>query len=503
MTQAADLAGSNALKEAINHLLGKYLFVLLRDDKNNMSYRAVSKEEAKIKSELSGDEQILYTAISAGGTKGVWKRTLVTHTKLVPTIFDRTVKKLESKNLIKLVKNVEHPTRRMYMLYHLEPSVELTGGPWYTENELDTAFIDAYAQATIKYIREQSWPKSSKHGINAVYSTTNNQRYPSARQITDWLKKSNLSATILAEEHVRVLLDMLVYSGEIEALPSMRSHASFADSTDSESNNSESETLHSGSEDEGSRKGKSKKRGSRSHRKSTSGRNKDSNSSRGKKRKRDSPSDSEDDSQEEAGSSDAESDSDQNRSVGSKRGRQMDDSDPSDSESSDEEHSRKKKRGRSSSSKRSGRSRSAKREESPTDMDMSFADFGVPVHSILATNGSGLGGNGSGLSNGRPRNITLSGSSADHVVYRAIRRGAPPVVAGWSQSPCGICPRFDFCDDSGPINPISCEYYGEWLEPPVEEPAIEGDGADGGADEDEEILDDGGPQTHMEIDEEA
>ena len=24
------------------------------------------------------------------------------------------------------------------MLYHLEPSVEMTGGPWYTDNELDT-----------------------------------------------------------------------------------------------------------------------------------------------------------------------------------------------------------------------------------------------------------------------------------------------------------------------------------------------------------------------------
>jgi hypothetical protein len=38
---------------------------------------------------------------------------------------------------------------------HLEPSVELTGGPWYTDNELDTEFIKLLCSACLRYIRER------------------------------------------------------------------------------------------------------------------------------------------------------------------------------------------------------------------------------------------------------------------------------------------------------------------------------------------------------------
>jgi len=38
---------------------------------------------------------------------------------------------------------------------HLEPSVELTGGPWYTDNELDTEFIKLLCGACLRYIRER------------------------------------------------------------------------------------------------------------------------------------------------------------------------------------------------------------------------------------------------------------------------------------------------------------------------------------------------------------
>jgi DNA-directed RNA polymerase III subunit RPC6 len=41
------------------------------------------------------------------------------------------------------------------MMAHLEPSVELTGGPWYTDNELDTEFIKLLCSACLRYIRER------------------------------------------------------------------------------------------------------------------------------------------------------------------------------------------------------------------------------------------------------------------------------------------------------------------------------------------------------------
>ena len=41
------------------------------------------------------------------------------------------------------------------MLFHLEPSVEMTGGPWYTDNELDTEFIKLLCSASLRFIRDR------------------------------------------------------------------------------------------------------------------------------------------------------------------------------------------------------------------------------------------------------------------------------------------------------------------------------------------------------------
>lgn len=41
------------------------------------------------------------------------------------------------------------------MLAHLEPSSAITGGPWYTDNELDTEFIKLLMSACLKFITER------------------------------------------------------------------------------------------------------------------------------------------------------------------------------------------------------------------------------------------------------------------------------------------------------------------------------------------------------------
>lgn len=34
---------------------------------------------------------------------------------------------------------------------------------------------------------------------------------------------------------------------------------------------------------------------------------------------------------------------------------------------------------------------------------------------------------------------------------------------GLGESPCGNCPVFDLCDDSGPVNAQTCTYFDDWL----------------------------------------
>lgn len=114
---------------------------------------------------------MVYSCVSAGGTKGmhvshcllclnslcpvgVWRKHLITNTHLHATVADKAIKKLISAELIKIVKDVRVPTRKVYMLFDLEPNTEITGGAFYSEHELDTAFIEVYAQAIVDHVRK-------------------------------------------------------------------------------------------------------------------------------------------------------------------------------------------------------------------------------------------------------------------------------------------------------------------------------------------------------------
>ena len=65
------------------------------------------------------------------------------------------------------------------MLYHLEPSVELTGGPWYTDGELDSEFIKLLCRACYRIIKEKVHrPFLIRHNISASNIFVSNIFYP-------------------------------------------------------------------------------------------------------------------------------------------------------------------------------------------------------------------------------------------------------------------------------------------------------------------------------------
>lgn len=97
---------------------------------------------------------------------------MITNVQLHASIVDRAIKKLTTNNLIKTVKDVTRPTRKVYMLYDLEPSTEMTGGPWYNESEFDVAFIEAHAQAILKFIREAVSVTNPFTTIRTIDTTT-------------------------------------------------------------------------------------------------------------------------------------------------------------------------------------------------------------------------------------------------------------------------------------------------------------------------------------------
>jgi len=106
------------------------------------------------------------------------------------------------------------------MLEGIEPSIALTGGPWYTDNELDTEFIQNLTEACYKFISDISFPKGRNVSAGALYPISNPPKYPSAESIRNSLRKARLTETDLTVEHVEMLLNVLILDGKIEKIPS-------------------------------------------------------------------------------------------------------------------------------------------------------------------------------------------------------------------------------------------------------------------------------------------
>ncbi|KAH9077957.1 RNA polymerase Rpc34 [Lactarius deliciosus] len=214
----------HARTSAINFLLAAGLLKLMRDANGTLSYRAVQKNELETKKGLSGEENMVLGHIQAAANQGIWTKHLKAKTELHQTVIDRCLKSLVQKQLIKSVKGVKYPTRKIYMMAHLEPSVELTGGPWYTDNELDTEFIKLLCSACLRFVRERTLPKY-KNGDGRssstlpLYPVSAGVSYPGAKEVLTFLTKSKITETQFTEEHVEMLLNVLVLDGDIERLP--------------------------------------------------------------------------------------------------------------------------------------------------------------------------------------------------------------------------------------------------------------------------------------------
>ncbi|GAB5586300.1 34-kDa subunit of RNA polymerase III (C) [Umbelopsis nana] len=168
------------------------------------------KDYAKTSS-LDNDSKLIYDYIKEAKNEGIWTKDLKKRTNLHLNVVNRVLKFLEQKQLVKSVKHVKWPTRRFYMLYELTPSSEVTGGAWYTDQELDVDFIDTLAAACYKYIYSRSFPKDRNVIFKAGYD-----HYPSAAEVKRFIQEKRISSVELNLQDIICLLDLLIHDDLIE-----------------------------------------------------------------------------------------------------------------------------------------------------------------------------------------------------------------------------------------------------------------------------------------------
>ncbi|KAI9012644.1 RNA polymerase Rpc34 [Phycomyces nitens] len=215
---------------AMNTLLKKSALEIMSLNGENL-LRAIDLKDAEKASKLDEEGRLVFNAIRAAGNVGIWTKDLKKKTNLHMIVLNRALKVLEQKHEIKAVKHVKFPTRKIYMLFNTTPSSEVTGGAWYTDQELDTDFIDSLKAACLKYITARSFPRNET--VRDAVFGADHEHYPTATEVRRFITESRISSIELSVKDITSLLDVLVYDGTVEKkLPFAIGMEDFSDEED-------------------------------------------------------------------------------------------------------------------------------------------------------------------------------------------------------------------------------------------------------------------------------
>ncbi|KAI1404289.1 RNA polymerase Rpc34 [Hypoxylon fuscum] len=131
---------------------------------NSLAWRAASKADvAKYKLLTNPDQILVYEMIDRAGPEGIWNQDIKRKLNMQDNALRKATKELEAKRFIHQFASVENTQKKMWIKSGLEPSVRATGGPWYTDQFLDEAFIDALMDLIVRFLKKQDSYRTKTH----------------------------------------------------------------------------------------------------------------------------------------------------------------------------------------------------------------------------------------------------------------------------------------------------------------------------------------------------
>uniref|UniRef100_A0A0D2XB45 DNA-directed RNA polymerase III subunit RPC6 n=1 Tax=Fusarium oxysporum (strain Fo5176) TaxID=660025 RepID=A0A0D2XB45_FUSOF len=156
------------LARVVQSLTDDKLFITMREASGQVLWKWRDSEEAHKYKQCSTDEQVMvYSLIDDSGGDGIWSQTLQKRLNMHDSVLKNALKQLQTKGLIAPFKNVEHPNKKMFIKASIRPSDRATGGPWYTDQNFDEAFIEDLQRVVYDFIKRQS-SYHSTHGGGAA-----------------------------------------------------------------------------------------------------------------------------------------------------------------------------------------------------------------------------------------------------------------------------------------------------------------------------------------------
>lgn len=201
LTLALNISQDRKLVILNKLMVSKYINPIQKQ--NTIYYLYQDPLLATILESLPRDAKTIYDIISAMGTDGISKNDLNKRSGYNSTNVTNALKVLEKNGLIRSVKSIKQKNKNIYILFDLDPNEEVTGGKWYKNNQFDKKFVDVFCEKTLKYIKSENSP------IGVSFNS-----------ISNYLTSTELNKGDTRDDHVKDILNVLIYNGEIEEIPS-------------------------------------------------------------------------------------------------------------------------------------------------------------------------------------------------------------------------------------------------------------------------------------------
>jgi DNA-directed RNA polymerase III subunit RPC6 len=186
----------DVILQALNLLIKQNKLVPCPGHDGKMLFRLKTAEEVAKFQGLVAEDMLVYQEVERAGTSGISTKDLSTRANLQPPQLTKVLKTLETRKLVRPVKSM-NKNKKMYLLYDLEASREITGGTFYSGQEFDHELIIRLQEAALAIIiREDS---------------------ASAQKVHEFIEQSGLvHGKQLEMSDITSVLDTLVYDGRIE-----------------------------------------------------------------------------------------------------------------------------------------------------------------------------------------------------------------------------------------------------------------------------------------------
>ncbi|KAI1076243.1 RNA polymerase Rpc34 subunit [Whalleya microplaca] len=163
------------LLQIIQLLTNEHLFAPVHFQ-SGLAWRVRPEPEAAKYKLLTSDDQIMaYEIIDAAGPEGAWQQDIKRRLNIQDNALRKALKELEARRLVVQFTTVENTSKKMWIKSNIKPSARATGGPWYTDQFLDEAFIETLQMVVLGVIKERG-SYLSTHDRNANANANANTR---------------------------------------------------------------------------------------------------------------------------------------------------------------------------------------------------------------------------------------------------------------------------------------------------------------------------------------